>query len=367
MSSWRGFAAANGGPLRQWACRRPRFARDPAAEPGRGPGPSPGQGRPLPRRRQAGPPAGAGGPGLPGDAGQAALDRAIAAQAPRADKPVVGKSRYREPKRNITEPESRAMQLRGGGWIQGYNCRAVTSSDGMVIATGVGSNLNDATAFTTTLDRAVAAATLIDAHRPATARSTSIGVLLADAGYLSANNLSSPGPDRLIAVGEQRHIAAAAREHPTEVRRRRTPPPSTDGAPATNPNGHARYKQRSHIAEMPFAHAKHNFGLRRFTSRVIARAATEFSSTPWYTTYSKPSEPVASPQHHANPGQPSHQQTHMPDSHPHQFRNIPVVAHSRATAHIPDHMSAPNDPALTTWCAIRRPVSVTHSTANGVT
>ena len=117
------------------------------------------------------------------------------------------------------------MQLRGGGWIQGYNCQAVTSSDGMIIATSVGSNLNDATAFTTTLDRAVAAAALIDAHRPATARPTGIGVLLADAGYLSANNLSAPGPDRLTAVAKRRHVAAAAREHLTEG------PPPPDATP----------------------------------------------------------------------------------------------------------------------------------------
>jgi hypothetical protein len=43
------------------------------------------------------------------------------------------------------------------------------------------------------------------------------------------------------------------------------------------PEGHALYKQRSHIAETPFAHAKHNLGFRRFTSRGIARTAAEFS------------------------------------------------------------------------------------------
>ena len=41
------------------------------------------------------------------------------------------------------------------------------------------------------------------------------------------------------------------------------------------PEGHALYKQRSHIAETPFAHAKHNLGLRRFTSRGITRATTQ--------------------------------------------------------------------------------------------
>jgi Transposase DDE domain len=43
------------------------------------------------------------------------------------------------------------------------------------------------------------------------------------------------------------------------------------------PDGHALYTQRGHIAETPFAHAKHNLGFRRFTSRGIKRATAEFS------------------------------------------------------------------------------------------
>jgi hypothetical protein len=103
-------------------------------------------------------------------------------------------------------------------------------------------------------------------------------VLLADAGYLSTANLTAPGPDRLIAVGKSRDVAAAAREHPAAG------PPPPDATPVAalaprlrTPEGHALYKQRSHIAETPFAHAKHNLGFRRFTGRGIARASAEFS------------------------------------------------------------------------------------------
>ena len=207
---------------------------------------------------------------------KAALDRAIAA----ADKnPAPGAPRRWPPgKRNITDPQSRAMPLRGGGWVQGYNCQAVTSSDGLIIATSVGNNLNDATAFTTTMDRAVAAAALIDAHRRTASQPAGIGVLLADAGYLSADNLRAPRPDRLIAVGKNRDVATAAREQPTAG------PPPPDATPVEamahrlrTPEGHALYKQRSHIAETPFAHAKHNLGFRRFTSRGLTRAAAEFN------------------------------------------------------------------------------------------
>jgi transposase len=220
---------------------------------------------------------------------KAALDRALAEQAARhqaeqsaaaaVDEPAsAGRGEPKAPKRNITDPASRMMPLRGGGWVQGYNCQAATSSDGLIIATSVGNNPSDATAFPTIMDKAGAAAALIDPHRPSTASPAGIGVVLGDAGYLSEDNLTAPGPDRLIAVGKSRDLALAAREHPT------TGPPPPDATPIEamahrlrTPEGHDLYKQRSHIAETPFAHAKHNLGFRRFTSRGIDRAAAEFT------------------------------------------------------------------------------------------
>ncbi|WP_199178313.1 transposase, partial [Mycobacterium hubeiense] len=136
------------------------------------------------------------------------------------------------------------------------------------------------TAFETIIDKAAAAAVLIDTHRPDTAADTGagIGIVLADAGYLSTDNLTMAGPDRLIAVGKSRELAVAARQNPASG------PPPPDATPIEamahrlrTPEGHALYKQRSHIAETPFAHAKHNLGFRRFTSRGIDRAASEFS------------------------------------------------------------------------------------------
>ena len=98
-----------------------------------------------------------------------------------------------EPKRNITDPQSRMMPLRGGGWLQGYNCQAVTSSNGLIIATSVGNNPNDTTAYATMLDKPQTprrCSTRTPQHRRA--RSTGIGVLLADNGYLSNDNLAPP-------------------------------------------------------------------------------------------------------------------------------------------------------------------------------
>ncbi|WP_433665256.1 transposase [Nocardia sp. CA-128927] len=247
-----------------------------------------------------------------------ALDRAVAAQAVTAQAEAVtraGAARKaaeragndKDAQRNITDPESRPMPLRGGGWLQGFNCQAVTCGDGLIIATGVANNPSDCPAFAEMMGKAATAADLITAHHPVdthenpsiatllndytaavtapagpdTTGETSpapIGMLLADAGYLSTDNLTAAGPARLIAIGKRRDLATAARTRPT------TGPPPTD-APVIEqmdhrlrtPEGAALYKQRSHIAETPFGHAKHNLGFRRFTSRGTSRAAAEFS------------------------------------------------------------------------------------------
>lgn len=246
-----------------------------------------------------------------------ALDRALAAAAAAehqarvavAEAAATAATPVRTPKRNLTDPDSRTLPLRGGGWLQGYNCQAVTSSDGLIIATGVGNNPNDATAFTTMLGKAVTAAELIASAQPAgmprdrcstalltsyraattpapepghpdpaTAQQDSIGMLLADAGYLSEANLNATGPDRLIAVGKNRAMVAAAHEQPATGP---APADSTVTEQMTHllrtPEGAALYRRRAPIAETPFGHAKHNLGFRRFTSRGIHRATAEFA------------------------------------------------------------------------------------------
>lgn len=224
------------------------------------------------------------------------LDRAIADRAA-ADARAVEQERLRaavdtatavptpsttvaEPKRNITDPQSRSMQLRGGGWIQGYNCQAVTTSDGIIIATSVGNNPNDGTTFTSMLDKAVAAADVVSSARvdPDPNVDNEIGVLLADAGYLTEANLTAPGPDRLIAIGKHAAVSKAAADKPVDG----PPPPGATPKEVMShrlrtPVGAALYGLRSHIAETPFGHAKHNLGFRRFSSRGQDRAAAEFT------------------------------------------------------------------------------------------
>lgn len=184
-------------------------------------------------------------------------------------------------RRNITDPQSRLMPLRGGGWLQGYNCQAVTSSDGLIIATGVGNNPADVTTFVEMMGKAVAAARTLAEHRPSTGDEDSddeIGLMLADAGYLSEENCTCEGPDRLIATGKHRAVRRAAKDTPAAG------PPPADASPLdamahrlATEEGATAYAQRSHIAETPFGHAKHNMGFRRFTGRGLPRATAEFA------------------------------------------------------------------------------------------
>ena len=209
---------------------------------------------------------------------QAREQAALAAGVNPALKPARSAVDLAPARRNMTDPESRLMPLRGGGWVQGFNCQAVTSSDGLIIATGVGNNPVDAPTLPAMMAKAVAAADVIDAHRPAPAERAGIGLLLADAGYLSTENLTCAGPDRLIATGKNRAVTQAAKECPASG------PPPVDATPIqamahrlATPQGASDYARRSHIAETPFGHAKHNLGFRRFTGRGLNKASAEFA------------------------------------------------------------------------------------------
>jgi transposase len=199
------------------------------------------------------------------------------------------------PVRNITDPDSRLMPVRGGGFVQGYNTQNMTSQDKLIIATELTDEQADCPWFEPMLARAEDAAALIGAHRPATAdpgpgatadpgpgggqdhHDGGIELMLADAGYCSEHNMTCPGPDRLIATGKGRDLEQAARD------------PGNDGpgwgGPAIQamrerlktPDGIAAYRHRGHIAETPHGHIKHNMGLRQLSVRGKRKASAEWT------------------------------------------------------------------------------------------
>ena len=173
------------------------------------------------------------------------------------------------PVRNTTDPWSRLQPRPGGGWVQGYNAQAVATSDGIVLATSVSSNPGDSTAFVGLMHAACAAAEQMGAGP--------VGTVLADAGYLSVDNLTAPGPDRLIAVGKRRDLEQAARNNASSPSGNESLEIQMMRDRLKTPDGIAVYRQRGRIIETVFGHGKHNWNFRRFTGCGLQRAQAEWA------------------------------------------------------------------------------------------
>jgi transposase len=212
---------------------------------------------------------------------RARLARAEAARAARDAAAEGGTAPAGEPvRRNVTDPGSRLMPVRGGGFIQGYNAQNVTTEDGLIIATRLTQDTTDTAWYQPMTSDAIAAAAAMAAAagRPGQA----IGLVLADAGYLSEENLTSDGPDRLIATGKRRDVEKAARHAAAGD------PPAGDGdeqettataamaARLATGEGITAYRQRGHIAETPHGNIKHNLGFRQLTMRGHRKCSAEW-------------------------------------------------------------------------------------------
>ena len=209
-----------------------------------------------------------------------ALERAEARAAEAARKAAQKDNGRDGPVRNITDPDSRPMPVRGGGFIQGYNAQNVASQDGLIIATELTCDTTETPWFAPMLGKAEAAAALITARQPAPAGG--IGLVLADAGYLSEHNLTIAGPDRLIATGKHRDLEKTARQaasgHDAGPGSPRGPIAAMAARLATG-DGITAYRQRGHIAETPHGQIKHNMGIRRLALRGKPKAAAEWTFT----------------------------------------------------------------------------------------
>jgi transposase len=208
-----------------------------------------------------------------------ALERARARDAARDGAGEAKKSKKkREPaQRNVTDPDSRLMPVRGGGFIQGYNPQNVTSEDGLVIATRLTGTPADVQFYEPMIAEAQdAAAMMAAAGGPGTGE---IGLALADAGYLSEANLTCPGPDRLIATGKRRNLEKAARAAGDAGPRPagEQPPAAAMAARLATEDGITAYRRRSHIGETFHGDLKHNMGIRRLTVRGLPRASGEWT------------------------------------------------------------------------------------------
>jgi transposase len=243
--------------------------------------------------------------------------QAAKARAAEADRKAAEREANRKgpgPVRNTTDPDSRLMPVRGGGFLQGYNTQNMTSEDGLIIATELTDDQTDFAWFEPMTRKAGQAAALIEEHRPASpdpgqepaspdpgqepaspdpgqepaspdgsgrddggaGGGGGIGLVLADAGYCSEDNLTSPGPDRLIATGKGRDLEKAARAPDSDSPARGGPATQAMRERLKTPDGIAAYRQRGHIAETPHGHIKHNIGIRHLSVRGKRKASAEW-------------------------------------------------------------------------------------------
>jgi hypothetical protein len=216
------------------------------------------------------------------------------------------KKKKPRPVRNVTDPDSALMPVRGGGLKQGYNCQDAAADDRLMLG-GFASACAADTVHAARLEAAavkgaqvVAAAHADPGHDVAGcharmctskhkgepdhdvaachARMTGgIGVMALDAGYCSEQNLTAGGVDKLIATGNRVSMGKAAAASPASG-----PPP--EGATAAEamdhrlrtPEGRAAYKRRAPDIEGVHASIEDVIGLRRFSMRGLALATGEF-------------------------------------------------------------------------------------------
>jgi hypothetical protein len=172
---------------------------------------------------------------------------------------------------NITDPDSRTMKTKDG-WVQGYNAQAIVNTNQIVLACEVSQDPNDVQLYqpmTTALAQTLTAAGI----------NTEVELILADAGYCSESNLTTPGPDRLIATTKDHKQRRAARELGQT-----SGPAPPDATPAEEmehllrtPQGTSAYAQRSRLIEPIFGDRKHNRGIRGFRRRGLNAARSEWA------------------------------------------------------------------------------------------
>jgi hypothetical protein len=199
------------------------------------------------------------------------------------------------------------MPVRGGGFIQGYNCQDAAAGDRLmpggyacqdtgdvlqarrlaqvaargaaVVAAAHAAHAGDPAALRACHDRMCTLpeqARRDPGHDAAChhAMTSAIGVLAEDAGYHSEANLTAPGPGRLIAGARTRDLA---RRKPAGG-----PPPENATAVEASahrlatPQGRAAYNRRAPDVEGLHASLNDQGGLRRFSLRGLHNATSEF-------------------------------------------------------------------------------------------
>ena len=174
---------------------------------------------------------------------------------------------------NTTDPDSR-IQKTGQGYLQGYNGQLAVSEDQIILAAELTQAENDVAQLHPMI--AATERSLHEAGAPA-----AIGVVVADAGYMSDENLDGhdpAGPELLIAAASRRRQHAARKEKGTP--RGRIPKDATARErmerTLLTTRGRALYRMRAQTVEPVFGQIKDPRGIRRFMRRGLPACQSEW-------------------------------------------------------------------------------------------
>jgi len=204
---------------------------------------------------------------------EAVAARALARSERRQAEQIAGAS-TRERRlgvRNTTDAQSRIMRTRQG-FVQGYNAQLAVTDDHL-IAVAVATNCpSDAGQFMPMMRRCEQVVDEL-VKRAGGRGDLRIGVITADAGYLSEEAVTAAGPARLIAPGQGR--ARAGEGWTGTVPRPGSAATKAMMAAFDNEANKRLYKRRGATVETVNAHVKDGRGLRRFARRGLDAVQAE--------------------------------------------------------------------------------------------
>lgn len=171
---------------------------------------------------------------------------------------------------NVVDADSRVMSSKKVKYLQGYNAQAMATREQVVVAAQITNHAADVGHLHPMIAAAEKALRAAGVSEP-------IGTVVADAGYLSEDNLSAAcTPELLVATRNRRRRG----EHEAPAPRGRIPGglgvrERMDRKLATKRGQHL-YKQRSQMIEPIFGQIKHNRGVDRFVLRGHAGVEMEW-------------------------------------------------------------------------------------------